>query len=217
MTDWEDLRRDMVEFQIAARGLSDSRVLATMREVPRHLFVGRGMEASAYGDHALPIGEEQTISQPYMVALMTAALRLTGQEKVLEIGTGSGYQTAVISKLADRVFSVERIETLATRARETLDTLGLTNISILVGDGTIGWKEFAPYDRILVTAGSPAVPISLIEQLADPGILVIPVGPRKMQQLRIVEKRDGIIEKHDEGGCAFVPLVGKDAWEVPTG
>ena len=118
MTDWEDLRRDMVEFQIAARGLRDSRVLATMREVPRHLFVGRGMEASAYGDHALPIGEEQTISQPYMVALMTAALHLTGQEKVLEIGTGSGYQTAVISKLVDRVFSVERIETLATRARD---------------------------------------------------------------------------------------------------
>jgi protein-L-isoaspartate(D-aspartate) O-methyltransferase len=217
VTDWKALRKNMVDLQIAARGVNDTRVLDTMREVPRHLFVGRGMEASAYGDHALPIGEEQTISQPYMVAIMTVALRLTGEEKILEIGTGSGYQTALLSRLADRVFSVERIETLATRARETLDTLGLTNISILVGDGTIGWKEFAPYDRILVTAGSPAVPTSLLEQLADPGILVIPVGPRTMQQLRIVEKRDGVIEEHDEGGCAFVPLVGKDGWELPTG
>ncbi len=213
MTDWESLRRSMVDLQIAARGISDMRVLDTMLEVPRHLFVGRGMEASAYGDHALPIGEEQTISQPYMVAIMTAALHLTGEEKVLEIGTGSGYQAAILSKLADRVFSVERIESLAKRARHTLETLGLLNVSIVVGDGTIGWKEFAPYDRILVTAGSPAVPTSLIEQLADPGILVIPVGSMAMQQLRIIEKRDGVVKEHDEGGCTFVPLLGKDGWE----
>jgi len=214
VTDWEGLRQNMVDHQIAARGISDTGVLNAMREIPRHLFVGRGMEASAYGDHALPIGEEQTISQPYMVAIMTAALHLTGDEKVLEIGTGSGYQTAILSRLADRIFSVERIEPLATRARRTLDTLGVHNVSIVVGDGTIGWKEFEPYDRILVTAGSPAVPASLVEQLADPGILVIPVGSLAKQQLRIVEKRDGVIKEYDEGGCAFVPLVGKDGWEL---
>lgn len=207
----------MVDLQIAARGVTDRGVLDAMREIPRHVFVGSGMEQSAYGDHALPIGEGQTISQPYMVALMTAALSLTGEEKVLEIGTGSGYQTAILSRLAERVFSVERIEPLAWRARETLDGLGITNVSIVVGDGTIGWKEFAPYDRILVTAGSPGVPACLIEQLADPGVLVIPVGPRRMQQLRVVEKREGRIDEHDEGGCAFVPLVGKDGWNSSIG
>jgi len=212
LTNWDDQRRDMVSRQIAGRGVSDERVLEVMREVPRHLFVGRGMEQSAYSDHALPIGEGQTISQPYMVAVMTETLNLSGVEKVLEIGTGSGYQTAVLAGLADRVFSVERIEPLARRARELLDELDIHNVSVRVGDGTIGWKEFEPYDRIIVTAGSPEVPQSLVEQLADPGILVIPVGPASVQQLTIIDKRDGVVAERKAGGCSFVPLLGREGW-----
>ncbi len=212
MTEWEDQREAMVARQIAGRGVSDERVLGVMREIPRHMFVGCGMEQSAYSDHALPIGEGQTISQPYMVALMTEALRLTGTEKVLEIGTGSGYQTAVLAKLADRVFSVERIESLARRARDLIDKLGIHNVSVRFGDGTIGWKEFEPYDRIIVTAGSPEIPQSLVEQLADPGILVIPVGPARIQELTIIEKRDGVVGQRTAGGCSFVPLLGREGW-----
>jgi len=217
VTEWEDRRLEMVSRQIAGRGVADERVLDVMRTVPRHLFVGRGMEQSAYSDHALPIGEGQTISQPYMVALMTEALCLAGTEKVLEIGTGSGYQTAVLANLADRVFSVERIEPLARRARELIDELGIHNVSILVGDGTIGWKEYEPYERIIVTAGSPDVPQSLIDQLADPGILVIPVGPSKLQQLTIIEKRDGSVHRRNAGGCSFVPLLGREGWNPERG
>ena len=213
MTAWDDERLEMVSRQIAGRGISDERVLAVMREIPRHLFVGRGMEQSAYTDHALPIGEGQTISQPYMVAVMTEALGLTGAEKVLEIGTGSGYQTAVLARLSDRVFSVERIEQLARRARDLIDELGIHNVSVRVGDGTIGWKEFEPYDRIIVTAGAPEVPQSLVEQLADPGVLVIPVGPASIQQLTIIDKRDGIVARRKVGGCSFVPLLGREGWE----
>ncbi len=214
MKSWEDECREMVATQVAARGVSDERVLDAMRSIPRHRFVGRGMEQSAYSDHALPIGEGQTISQPYMVALMTEALGLTGSEKVLEIGTGSGYQTAVLASLADRVFSVERVEALARRARGLLDELGFHNVSIRVGDGTIGWKEFEPYDRIIVTAGSPEIPRSLLDQLADPGILVIPVGPAAVQQLLIIERRDGRIAKRTAGGCSFVPLLGREGWSI---
>lgn len=212
MMDWESLRREMAETQLARRGIKDEAVLAAMREVPRHLFVAPGMEARAYGDHALPIGEGQTISQPFMVALMTQALELTGHEKVLEIGTGSGYQTAILARLAEQVFSVERVESLATRARQVLEELGAANVAIRVGDGTIGWKEFEPYDRVIVTAGAPDVPQSLVEQLGDPGIMAVPVGTQGLQQLRIIVKREGAVSVRDGGGCVFVPLVGREGW-----
>lgn len=213
MSDWESLRHAMVANQLASRGIVDEAVLDAMRTAPRHLFVGPGMEQSAYGDHALPIGEGQTISQPYMVAAMTQALELTGEEKVLEIGTGSGYQTTVLSMLAEQVFSVERIESLARRARRTLDELNIHNVAIRASDGTIGWMEFEPYDRIIVTAGAPDIPPSLIEQLADPGIMVIPVGTRALQELQIVRKENGAVDVSACGGCVFVPLLGKEGWE----
>ena len=210
--DWDTLRQEMVETQLMPRGITDDGVLHAMREIPRHLFVAPGMESRAYGDHALPIGEGQTISQPFMVALMTQSLELNGHQKVLEIGTGSGYQTAVLARLAEQVFSIERMPTLATRARQTLEELGETNVAIMVGDGTIGWKEFEPYDRIIVTAGAPDVPPSLLEQLDDPGILVVPVGTQGMQQLRVIVKEDGAVTTRDGGGCVFVPLVGREGW-----
>ena len=205
----------MVEAQLITRGISDESVLRVMRDVPRHLFVGPGMEQSAYGDHALPIGDGQTISQPYMVAAMTQELRLTGSERVLEIGTGSGYQTAVLANLAEQVFSVERVRALAERARKTLEDLRTSNVAIMVGDGPIGWSEFAPFDRIIVTAGAPDVPASLTEQLADPGIMVIPVGTQGYQELRIVEKKNGSTTVRGGGGCVFVPLLGKEGWADP--
>jgi protein-L-isoaspartate(D-aspartate) O-methyltransferase len=214
---WDALRAAMVETQLVPRGIRDERVLAVMREIPRHLFVGPGMEASAYGDFALPIGEGQTISQPYMVALMTEQLGLAGGEKVLEVGTGSGYQAAILSRLSDRVFSVERVVPLARRARRVLDDLGVSNVSVRVGDGTIGWKEFAPFDRIMVTAGAPEIPQSLVDQLADPGVMVIPVGGHGFQQLKVVTKREGAVTETNAGGCVFVPLVGKEGWGGPDG
>jgi len=214
--DWESLRNEMVATQLVRRGIKDESVLRAMREVPRHLFVAPGMESRAYGDHALPIGEGQTISQPFMVALMTQALKLTGRERVLEIGTGSGYQTAILSRLAEQVFSIERVEGLAARARTVLEGLGASNVAICVGDGTIGWKEFEPYDRIIVTAGAPEVPPSLEEQLGDPGIMAVPVGSHGLQQLRIVVKSQGEVSVRDVGGCVFVPLVGKEGWSKET-
>ena len=214
--DWESLRDEMVDTQLVRRGIKDESVLRVMREVPRHLFVAPGMESRAYGDHALPIGEGQTISQPFMVALMTQALELTGRERVLEIGTGSGYQTAILSRLAEQVFSIERVEGLAAAARAVLEGLGASNVAICVGDGTIGWKEFEPYDRIIVTAGAPEVPPSLEEQLGDPGIMAVPVGSHGLQQLRIVVKSQGEVSVRDAGGCVFVPLVGKEGWSKET-
>ena len=214
--DWESLRDEMVDTQLVRRGIKDESVLRVMREVPRHLFVAPGMESRAYGDHALPIGEGQTISQPFMVALMTQALELTGRERVLEIGTGSGYQTAILSRLAEQVFSIERVEGLAAAARAVLESLGASNVAICVGDGTIGWKEFEPYDRIIVTAGAPEVPPSLEEQLGDPGIMAVPVGSHGLQQLRIVVKSQGEVSVRDAGGCVFVPLVGKEGWSKET-
>lgn len=212
MRDWERLAAAMVETQLVPRGITDEGVLDAIRSVPRHLFVGPGMEQSAYGDHALPIGEGQTISQPYMVALMTQALRLAGGERVLEIGTGSGYQTAILAKLAAQVFSVERVRALTERARETLDGLGIMNVAVMVGDGTVGWSEFAPFDRIIVTAGAPSVPESVLGQLADRGVMVVPVGSQSMQDLKVIEKRDGVTTIHGYGSCVFVPLVGKEGW-----
>ena len=214
--DWESLRNEMVETQLIPRGITDEAVLEAMRDVPRHLFVAPGMESRAYGDHALPIGEGQTISQPFMVALMTQVLELTGSERVLEIGTGSGYQTAILSRLAEQVFSIERVDSLTARARAVLEKLGASNVAIRIGDGTIGWTEFEPYDRIIVTAGAPEVPPSLEEQLGDPGIMVVPVGSQGLQQLRVIVKSEGEVSVRDAGGCVFVPLVGKEGWSKET-
>jgi len=205
-------RQHMVDTQLRPRGIATPAVLEAFLSVPRHEFVPRALEASAYGDHALPIGEGQTISQPFMVALMTEALDLSGDEKVLEIGTGSGYQTAILAKLASQVFSIERVTGLADRARSILEEQGVANVAIRVGDGTIGWKEFEPFDRISVTAGAPEVPPSLLDQLADPGRMVIPVGSQGLQDLKIITKKNGIVEVQSAGGCVFVPLLGREGW-----
>ena len=205
----------MVETQIKARGISDTRVLKAMETVPRHLFVDEGLIEQAYGDSPLPIGEHQTISQPYIVALMTQTLGLTGRERVLEIGTGSGYQTAVLACLADRVFSVERIASLATNARRILDRLNLYNVAIRVGDGSYGWKEEAPFDAIITTAAVPEIPLYLLNQLAVGGIMVVPSGGRDVQTLyKLTRSRENPEEilKEDLGGCRFVSLRGESGW-----
>lgn len=203
------LRKLMVERHIAARGIRDARVLAAMEEVPRHLFVPPSLAASAYGDAPLPIGEGQTISQPFIVAEMTQALRLSGTEKVLEIGTGSGYQTAVLCRLAREVVTVERIGPLQEGARALLEELGFGNVRFRTGDGTEGAPEDAPFDRVLVTAAAPAIPPPLFEQLRDGGIMVVPLGERYEQELIRVRKAGGEARKEYLGGCRFVPLVGK--------
>ncbi len=208
-------RMRMVETQIKARGISDTRVLKAMETVPRHLFVDEGLIEQAYSDSPLPIGEHQTISQPYIVALMTQTLGLTGRERVLEIGTGSGYQTAVLACLADRVFSVERIASLATNARRILDRLNLYNVAIRVGDGSYGWKEEAPFDAIVTTAAVPEIPHYLLNQLAVGGIMVVPSGGRDVQTLyKLTRSRENPEEiiKEDLGGCRFVSLIGESGW-----
>lgn len=202
----------MVQDQLVRRGISDPRVLAAMRKVPRHLFVDEALRDRAYGDHPLPIGEQQTISQPYIVALMTALLALEGPEKVLEVGTGSGYQTAILAELAREVFSVERLPGLAARAQALLERLGYTNVRIRVGDGTLGWPEEAPFDRVIVTAAAPEVPPRLFEQLADGGRMVLPLGDAVCQTLTLVERVGGEQRRRACGECTFVKLVGKDAW-----
>ena len=210
-------RMRMVDTQIRSRGIRDARVLGAMETIPRHLFVEEALRDQAYNDNPLPIGERQTISQPYIVALMTEALALQGMEKVLEIGTGSGYQTAVLAQIADRVCSIERIASLAGAARRMLDYLNAYNVAIRVGDGTFGWKEESPFDAILVTAGAPKIPSLLIEQLKAGGRLVIPVGDRYTQTLiratRLSEKTLDI-KKEDLGGCRFVDLIGEHGWGV---
>ena len=180
-------RERMVEEQLVRRGITDERVLAAMRRLPRQLFVQEALRERAYGDHPLPIGEEQTISQPYIVALMSSLLELNGREKVLEVGTGSGYQAAVLGALARRVCSIERLPRLAERARATLEALGVDNVWIRVGNGTLGWPDEAPFDRILVTAGGPAVPPPLFQQLAEGGRMVLPIGDVESQTLTVVE------------------------------
>ncbi len=211
---FEIARKRMVESQIIARGIKNRRVIEAMLKVPRHIFVEEALASQAYNDKPLPIGEKQTISQPYMVALMTELLELTGREKVLEIGTGSGYQAAILAELADRVYTVERIRPLALKARKALDNLGLLNINIKISDGTVGWKEEAPFDAILVTAGAPDVPPELISQLAANGKLVIPVGEKYEQTLvRICKSVDGSIIREDLIGCRFVRLIGRNGWE----
>ena len=208
------VRAQMVEEQLERRGITDVRVLSAMRKVPRHLFVEEALRGRAYGDHPLPIGEEQTISQPYIVALMTQLLELSGREKALEVGTGSGYQTAVLAELARRVCSVERLPRLAERARALLEQLGYTNVWIRVGSGTLGWPDEAPFDRILVTAGGPAVPPPLFQQLAEGGRMVVPIGDPANQVLTLVEKVGGEMRTRECGECKFVKLVGKYAWEM---
>ncbi len=203
----------MVDEHLVPRGISDPRVLAAMRKVPRHLFIDEALRDRAYGDHPLPIGEGQTISQPFIVGLMTELLRLTGTEKVLEVGTGSGYQAAVLAELARRVCTIERIPVLAQRARSVLEGLGYTNVWVRVGSGTIGWPEEAPFDRIVVTAGAPAVPPPLVEQLADGGRMVLPIGDVAGQTLTIVEKVGGQVRTTPHSACVFVKLIGKYAWE----
>ncbi len=206
-------RKTMVETQLIPRGVRDERVLAAMLKVPRHLFVDEALRPQAYSDYPLPIGEGQTISQPFMVAFMTEALKLTGTERVLEIGTGSGYQTAILAELSERVYSVERIPSIADRARKVLDRLGYSNIVIKIGDGTLGWEEEAPFDAILVTAGAPDVPPPYIEQLAEGGRLVIPVGGEFVQELVRITKRKGRLVRENLGGCRFVKLIGKYGWQ----
>ena len=210
---FERERTRMVEDQLVRRSITDARVLAAMRRVPRHLFVEEALRDRAYGDHALPIGEEQTISQPYIVALMTSLLDLQGTEKVLEVGTGSGYQTAVLAGLARRVCSIERLPRLAQRARALLEALDISNVWIRVGNGTLGWPDEAPFDRILVAAGGPAVPPPLFEQLAEGGRMVMPVGDATNQTLEVIDKVQGVMRVTRDSGCVFVKLVGKYAWE----
>jgi len=210
---YERERLRMVEEQLVRRGLSDARVLDALRKVPRHLFVEEALRDRAYGDHPLPIGEEQTISQPYIVALMTQLLELSERDKVLEIGTGSGYQTAVLAELARRVCSIERLPRLAERARALLEQLGYANVWVRVGSGTLGWPDEAPFDRILVTAGGPSVPPPLFQQLAEGGRLVLPLGDPVNQTLTVVEKVRGEMKTQEHGECKFVKLVGKYAWE----
>ncbi len=203
----------MVEGQIAPRGVTDARVLAALRKVPRHEFLPDVLKDQAYGDHAIPIGGGQTISQPYIVALMTELLGLKGTERVLEIGTGSGYQAAVLAELSRKVYTVERVKSLADRARATLDRLGYQSVAIKVFDGTYGWKEMAPFDAIIVTAAAPEVPAPLLEQLAEGGILVVPVGERYSQMLvKVVKTPEGVVRRTSIP-CVFVPLIGNHGWK----
>jgi protein-L-isoaspartate(D-aspartate) O-methyltransferase len=207
----------MVEWLRNHYKIAAARVLAAMNAVPRHLLVPEALKAQAYKDNALPIASGQTISQPFIVAKMTELLELQGDEKVLEIGTGSGYQTAVLAMLARKVFSVERVEGLAREAEVKLRALGFRNFSIRRSDGTEGWQVYAPYDAILVTAGSPGVPEPLVEQLKIGGRLVIPIGSdQKTQMLFRFTKTEQGITKENFGPCAFVPLIGEHAWENKT-
>lgn len=213
MQQFDIARKRMVQEQVIGRGITNPRLIDVLQKIPRHLFVQEAMSAQAYSDGPLPIGEKQTISQPYMVALMTDRLMLAGNEQVLEIGTGSGYQTAVLASLARRVCTIERIRSLAMQARKVLDALHLLNVNIKVGDGTLGWPEEAPFDAILVTAGAPAVPETLIAQLAPGGRLVIPVGDASAQTLLCITKEaDGTVRQEAGVGCRFVPLIGEQGW-----
>jgi protein-L-isoaspartate(D-aspartate) O-methyltransferase len=214
MSDFAHQRERMVRDLIAARGIKDERVLAAMRAVPRHLFVKEHLRTQAYGDHALPIGAAQTISQPYIVARMTELLEVGPNHSVLEIGTGSGYQTAILAQLGQRVYSLERIAELAQQAIPRMRQLGLDNVKVQVFDGTVGWSEWAPYDRILVTAGAPKVPEPLLDQLAPGGTLLIPEGQLNAQRLMIYRKSArGELRRREGEEVAFVPLVGRHGWK----
>jgi len=212
-------RKRMVERHVQDRGIADPRVIEAMCQVPRHLFVEEALQGQAYSDYPLPIGEKQTISQPYTVGLMTEALQLRGGERVLEIGTGSGYQAAVLARIASRVYTVERFPALARRARRVLDSIGASNVNIRLSDGTCGWEDEAPFDAIITTAGAPSIPVQYLGQLAIGGRLVIPVGSLGTQVLkRVVRVSEQDFSEEDLLDCRFVPLVGKFGWgEEKTG
>lgn len=210
---YENERSKMVSQQLVPRGISDKGVIEVFGKVPRHEFVSKKLLNEAYTDYPLSIGEGQTISQPYIVALMTECLKLDGTQKILEIGTGSGYQTAILAELANEIYSVERLQPLAENARQALDRLGYKNIKINVGDGTLGWEEFAPYDAIVVTAAAPRPPRSLLNQLKDGGRLVIPIGESFSQVLEVIEKTGNTFKTTHVCGCVFVPLIGKEGWK----
>ena len=210
--DFENLRKQMVEIQIAGRGIKDNRVLSVFLDIPRHKFVAPELRRSSYEDRPLPIGSGQTISQPYMVALMTELLEVSDKMKVLELGTGSGYQSAILGALAGEVYSVERIPVLAKTAAGTLDSLGIKNVHIEIADGSLGLKGFQPYDAIIVTAAAPRVPQALLDQLREGGRLVIPVGGRFSQVLQCLQKKNGKIIETKCCDCVFVPLVGEQGW-----
>ena len=205
-------RDRMVDEQLAAKGIHDERVLEAFRRVPRHVFVDPGDEARAYDDHPLAIGHEQTISQPYIVARMTQALELSGGEKVLEVGTGSGYQSAILLALGADLYTIERRPELAALARENIERAVVGNAHYRTGDGTLGWPEAAPYDRIIVTAGAPSVPIPLVEHLREGGRMVIPVGAEKRQELLLLVREGGRIRKRKLCDCVFVKLLGREGW-----
>jgi len=210
---YERRRELMVENQLVKRGITDPQVLAAMRTVPRHLFVNNALRDQAYGDYPLPIGEQQTISQPYIVAEMTQALQLGPDDRVLEIGTGSGYQAAVISRMVDRIYTIERKHSLFLQSRSLFDELGYFNIVTRYSDGCRGWPAEAPFDAIIVTAGAPQVPEVLLGQLAVGGRMVVPVGGQSSQQLLKLYKDQAGIRTADLGGCRFVKLVGENSWE----
>lgn len=209
-------RRRLIE-EIRGRGIEDLEILQIFDEVPRHLFLPEGVWNRAYEDSPIPIGYHQTASQPSLQALYLSILKPEGHERVLEIGTGSGFLTGLLATLADRIYSVERIRELSTRARRVLDDLGFLNVALLVGDGTIGWRKYAPYEVIVVSAASPSVPKALLDQLADPGRMLIPVGTKEAQDLVLINKRQGkITEEAVQAGCTFVPLLGRFAWKEET-
>jgi protein-L-isoaspartate(D-aspartate) O-methyltransferase len=213
MMDLKKARERMVRDQLVPRGINDPRVLAAMSTVPRHFFVEEPLWGEAYNDYPVPIGERQTISQPYIVALMTQALELKGQEKVLEIGTGSGYQTAILAELSKKVFSIERIRPLFQKARRIIDQLKYFNVRLKVNDGTQGWQEESPFDAIMVTAAAPDIPAPLLEQLALNGRMVIPVGDRYAQALKKIIKTEEGFQEEDLGGVRFVSLIGEHGWQ----
>ncbi len=202
----------MIREQLRARGIVDEAVIQAFRDTPRHLFVPRGYDNQAYADRPLPIGDGQTISQPYIVALMSEMLELNGDDRVLEIGTGSGFQTAILARIADEVFTVERNAGLQAGAKSAISSLGIDNVHYSVHDGTVGWERYSPYTKILGTGGVPQVPEGFVDQLAEPGLIVIPVGSKRQQRLYKV-RRSGEEVTYNEGAyCSFVPLVGKEGW-----
>jgi protein-L-isoaspartate(D-aspartate) O-methyltransferase len=210
---YERQREEMVRSQIEARGIKEPKVLSAFREVPRHLFVSEALSDQAYGDYPLPIGEQQTISQPYIVAEMTQALELGDNDRVLEIGTGSGYQAAILAQIVYRVYSIERIRSLYLKARNLFDKLHYHNIVTKYADGTQGWQEESPFDAIVVTAGAPEIPNVLVEQLVEGGRLVVPVGNQHTQELVKIYREEKNIQQTNLGGCRFVKLVGEHGWK----
>ncbi|MEA3359429.1 MAG: protein-L-isoaspartate(D-aspartate) O-methyltransferase [Thermodesulfobacteriota bacterium] len=206
-------RERMVKSQLITRGIKGKGVLQAMNKVQRHLFIEEALSGEAYNDHPVPIGEKQTISQPYIVALMTEALELTGIEKTLEIGTGSGYQTAILAELSNRVYTIERVKSLLVNARKLLAKIGYDNILFKAFDGTLGWDEYAPFDAIMVTAGAPGIPKPLTDQLADNGRMIIPVGDKQSQELILITRKGKALEKKNLGGCRFVNLIGIHGWQ----